>query len=699
MSRKNGTNPSQLKGQSTRRVSMADNKVSTNEIHASADKLPWKASAQDNNAIWNDLLLSKSYETSHWQLLSTHIMNRKEKWFSRNQDIMSDVSTGKKAMENRHTCVPSSLPEVKLPAPPAVSPNEQSRALKDLDVAVFKHSLYCFYCWDVVPVGSSRLACRSCSSIAHANCHENNITKNQSCNENETHEFYPLHVSKASVWQCPECKDEIDVTSKYFRSKHELNVSLFAQAKATMLVQRFCRMMVHRIRFKKLIIGVVSLQRIFRNIRSRMRDAMNNIQKLRPFRIRLHTIRGLIHESSSALIDDVNEMPIALPEVIFFGDIKSSTYDINFGYSSRNNSQSDVNRSVETIDEISDVSRKESSSQSIKLEKLNLSQSYASPSISPNLSPKKGSVSHHTDQLNPIRRVSQPTSPNRSQINKQQVNLMELFRQGCTYQPNYALPSKTVQLYPSGQMMLTIGIYSLKSHHATSGQDKSAQISFDTSESSYKYSLLHRIDIPLKKTLKSEKLTIPMLQACGIDTSELSVATLEKLLTEYSYSEFSPSRSYVLFPACSAQIIVKMFLSQVTDWPQATIVGKLSKNIKESLIWKRTASYQYSLSDCLWIDVPASDEYNKMVLHVRRPKVSKASSSTTKKSKKTNSNINVISRLADSTISSTSNQKSMAIKHEKGLYYANALVTWSVIPFNDDGENVAGMIEIRSMVS
>lgn len=680
-------------GDSTIRRRHVPRNISQSKIAVKSmeEKQSVKITGRDNNDIWNDLQLSKTNEASEWEILSNNILKRKKNWTDRNLERISE------ARDRKVDRAPLHLPEIRQPEPPGESLYEHSHALKDLDPALIKRSLYCFYCWNPVSVGSSRLSCRSCSSITHVNCQEQNESTDQSSADfsvnNDTRQ-----QTTTLTWQCPECKDEIEVTSKYFQSKQETKVTLYKQAKATALLQKFCRMMIHRIRFKRLIIGIVSMQRIFRNIRNRMREALNNIHKLRPFRIRLHNIRGLIHESSTVHIEDVNEMPIILPETIFFGDIKSSTYDINFGYSARSNSLLEGNKGIDVMD---DFSGPRKDSQMPRKDRLILSQA-ASPTngslhINPNLSPHKDH--DMSDKESSMRFIPVPFSPKASiklQYDSRQMNLMELLRQGCTYQPIYALPSKTVQVYNSGQMMLTIGIYTLRTHHTANNQnDKVSSSTIDTSDSVYKYSLLHRVDIPLKKIIKNEKLSIPVLQSCGIDTEELSYSSLDKLLTEYTYADFIPSRSYLMFPACTAQIIVKMYVAQVTNWPQAIIIGKFSKNIKESLIWKRTASYQSSLSDCQWIDVPANDEYNKMSLRVRRAKANKAYSSATTRSKAITND----SRLTEATISSASNRKTFAtIKHEKGQYYANALVTWSVLPFNDEGENIAGMVEVRCMV-
>lgn len=57
-----------------------------------------------------------------------------------------------------------------------------------------------------------------------------------------------------------------------------------------------------------------------------------------------------------------------------------------------------------------------------------------------------------------------------------------------------------------------------------------------------------------------------------------------------------------------------MIISQVTKWPNSVCIGKVQMKLNEYLIWKHIVSFSQGLHEANWVDLPTSDESNKMVI-------------------------------------------------------------------------------------
>lgn len=718
--------------------------------------------SKTDNSYWQDLLLPKSNALSRWNELTTFVHDRKDTWINRNTKIISEAmiksrshlpSIDAKTASNYKHLAQEIERKLSANATPVYLISEKD--LNPVNSIMKRYSLYCSLCMRMIPPGPYRLTCRGCDVVCHYECIKNGIDEYISaCTYSNYYnkimkDLITKHGSsldginlKDIVWYCNDCNDDIGSTNCYYLSKQIKTENFYKETKATLILQSFCRMALKRSRFKKLRRGMRGLQRCYRRMKDRLREVNNQLNSLRPIRIRLHDIRGLIHDNISGNDNSLaDELPIELPSSIDYGSIKCITYERSFcsmgnklhdtiDIDEHNKDQGAVDMMASNLgvhpngrDGLKDRSNcSETNRQRIHIEP-NIADSITAnkqkgftQNLPSEIAKVDGSI-HPSDlhkippppvPANRLTRVNSNHNIETSSVrDNQRFDLMTTLRNGNVYQPNYATPSRTLLTYPTGQMMLTIALYSSNANALLS---KANQTNIDMLESSYRFHLLQRIDIPLKKLTKNERLTIDILESHGINIDELPAGSLEKVLSEYTYADFQPARSYVLFPACNANVMIKMLISQVTTWPQAIVVGKCSMKIKDILLWRRTATFQNSLESCMWVDIPPTDEFNKMKINTRKQH-------NTKYNKHTNANArrgsvpsqrrasldrskgsieeelsSVNGSVSESTINGHKYVK------ERGQSYSNAFISWTIIPFTDEGENYAGIIETRTQV-
>ncbi len=80
-----------------------------------------------------------------------------------------------------------------------------------------------------------------------------------------------------------------------------------------------------------------------------------------------------------------------------------------------------------------------------------------------------------------------------------------------------------------------------------------------------------------------------------------SPAALDLIDKSFVVKRFVLSNPYVLLPACKSDILVRISLSEVTDWPKAVMLGHARmKNVSDFILWKQSASIFQTFENSHW---------------------------------------------------------------------------------------------------
>lgn len=364
-------------------------------------------------------------------------------------------------------------------------------------------SLYCYFCFELVSNShyvnidgqSNRLECRSCNVIAHLDC--NNTSQNKSSNSC----FRPVF---SSIWHCPECQSEVTVTNKYYNQKYEIQLTEYIRLQATLLLQRFIRMILKMRKYVKAKRGIIAFQRALRHLFARKRIELLNLKKLRPIRIRINSIKGIYFLKSvlndvvsgkfnkkaknanslltSSAMTNSNEslsgiseglmkfepFPIDWPQVSTnHGLIKSSVFETVFGSGSCVNSAPNVNFSSIVLDKSKDVKIRYSLKTNAAMVTNNCSTPKSPSFTTRNSSKSKVKGFFSSQAVQSIKSVENKDNVKirrnnksiESQSHSTLPTLVDILKSGHAFQPNYAQTSRSFQVMQANQIMLTVILY------------------------------------------------------------------------------------------------------------------------------------------------------------------------------------------------------------------------------------------------
>lgn len=412
--------------------------------------------------------------------------------------------------------------------------------------------------------------------------------------------------------------------------------------------------------------------------------------KLRPLRLRVHVVRSFLCQSP--LRDE--PFPLnSLPPCLVLGDLKASVYNSLFGY-------------------------------------IGTAKPGAAASSTP--THRTEPSSEHSEPGSPRKHVPSHAAPGALVPVSTWTSAADILRQGHVFQPSYALfnyRTGVLQSHLRGMLILTVTVHEYE------------ELAEDLASS--RMTQLHRIDVPLRRISRPEKVTPSLLAALGVNPSELKDEALEQLTKHYQLVDYAPVRPYLLFPGVPTNVVVKMILSQVTEFPHSLMLGKTVVDARENVLWKHVGVFLQGLQPAVWVDVPMIEDVNNNValfnqFH-RRNSVLHASveGSHVKNYARPLTPIKGILSRQESqhsvpgrglgrqdsqrSVKGISRQDSQhsqlsgfgrlqrtdsqhsALAHDTkkkttdpGHVNVSGFVAWSILPFTDDDENHAGFLEVRS---
>ena len=184
------------------------------------------------------------------------------------------------------------------------------------------------------------------------------------------------------------------------------------------------------------------------------------------------------------------------------------------------------------------------------------------------------------------------------------INLLKLEHQNA---PVYCDPASSAKK-PKGELFITVSIHQLQDDLV--GKQE------------------YRIDIPLvpdsphpsRIYMRAGRAGSPQLQKNGAHES-LSPEAINAISDGYRVRDFSVSnnRQYILIPWSTAEVVMRITVSEVTDWPKAIVKGQTEMSIFRNLLWKKASSFLQDFQNPVqWQNLPTSGDGS--VLSLLMPK-------------------------------------------------------------------------------
>ena len=255
---------------------------------------------------------------------------------------------------------------------------------------------------------------------------------------------------------------------------------------------------------------------------------------------------------------------------------------------------------------------------------------------------------------------------NASAENKEMISLLKLDHE---HAPSYTEPAN-LSKRPKGTLFLTISLHQILEHGFNGKQE-------------------YRIDIPLEQEDQPSKIYVrkgragsPQIQKFGAHQS-MDPDLFSQIEKEYKMTKYFPAnnRSYVLVPACTAEINIRMTISEVQDWPKAIVRGQSELNLFYYMIWKRCSSHLQDFSNEIrWENLPSSSDGS--VLSLQMPPQAAQS----------NKYLDRSSRLTMPSNRSQEAKKVGKSASENGYKIKGGFLTWTILPFSDSSDNHYGQL-------
>ena len=121
------------------------------------------------------------------------------------------------------------------------------------------------------------------------------------------------------------------------------------------------------------------------------------------------------------------------------------------------------------------------------------------------------------------------------------------------------------------------------------------------------------------------------------------------------------NRPYILIPFVTAETLLRITISEVTDWPKAKVCGQIEMPIFHNLLWRRASSHVHDFSNQVgWHDLPTHGDGSVLTLMLpKEPQVKQFGSSSRDNN---NNKGNASTRLPNLPSSGTSSPRKSPVK-------------------------------------
>jgi hypothetical protein len=177
-----------------------------------------------------------------------------------------------------------------------------------------------------------------------------------------------------------------------------------------------------------------------------------------------------------------------------------------------------------------------------------------------------------------------------------------------------------------------------------------------------------------------------MVHQHGAHARSVDGEAVVKMATQYRMVKyFVPNnRNYILTPACSAEITMRLTLSEIADWPKAIIKGQTELDLFGYMLWKRCTSYVQDFTMYVpWENMPVSGDGSVLNLQLPRDKPVQVGSSGR--------------NLSSSKLPSANDNPNSPTRVSRTLAKVNYVLrggftTWSILPFTDMSDQMYGQL-------
>jgi hypothetical protein len=219
--------------------------------------------------------------------------------------------------------------------------------------------------------------------------------------------------------------------------------------------------------------------------------------------------------------------------------------------------------------------------------------------------------------------------------------LFDILFQGGTHaleNPAYAKPYREMQILMKGTLFLTVTVYEHHSNDSTTALEATTsahnQIFSNTTSTQSVINLLeanfadpyysasiqtYRYDLLLKHNSATTKLKPGLLSKMGHNSSEFDSYALEKLCKIYNLDSYIAAKSLLLIPYSHANVTIKFTLSEVSDWPKATVIGQSTFHPQHFIVRKKVVSLHQDLLSSSKLtneDLPIPEDGGKISLQL-----------------------------------------------------------------------------------
>jgi hypothetical protein len=475
------------------------------------------------------------------------------------------------------------------------------------------------------------------------------------------------YTTKDIHWVCHFCRHDKQYFEQTSQTQYE-TMSLFEkQTYASVKIQSVLRMYMARCQFLKVLKGVIIAQEIFR-----MKIFARKIEREKAtrnycYRLRLHEIKMIVSNQNS---DEkfVMKFP-TIPTYHNIGELRADTYEKHLQDLKELDSNSSSNNNTNTVGGGAPSSPTgPSRTSSVGTGINNAASMFTSTSASGPTIPFP--LSHS----NSFTSGSSPKKPRKNPM-------FDFLTHGHVDNPQYAKPLRG-QSVPKGTLMLTISVHEYV-------PDRKAPIvalgsSADNHVNPSDLYQLYRYDLILKEVSKSNDISYSSLEKRGFANIDREI--VDKLAQQYHMITYSTQRPYVLIPFSTANIEIRMTISEVREFPKANVIGFNRFYLSHYLTRIRIVSVNQTLSHPLPADIPLSDDSSKLAINI--PKVSY--------DKKVR---NKIPSYAKSSGKAPPTNSLVHKEPTEQRDYAQGILTWSLLPLGFSEFNECGFLTVLQDVS
>jgi len=371
-------------------------------------------------------------------------------------------------------------------------------------------------------------------------------------------------TSRDVRWTCDFCAGEIKLTNIYNQNKHIAKFNEVLILSSSLKIQSFFRMAYHRNRYCKLLNGVTALQELFRVRKLKIQNEIRKSNVKRPFRIRIHDIHLLIPKqfrlASSSTSSNLNASPTS--------NLANKPATVTNNNTNNNSSNSGTNFQV---------------------------------------TPPKSSLRFIGEMTSIVYEnvFGVDQKPNKELcIRDKDRDIIDLLSQGHVENPPYCRPHRQFQPAIRGSLFLTVTVHEVPSY----GSGKEGVGALPTqnqlrSKPDRSYDQLFRMDFPLKMMSPPTSVKPQQLAKLGFDcnpdpSAANNTSDVNRIAKQFQLATFNISKSpYILVPFVGSNIELRMTISEITDYPNAVLMGQLCFPVHYYLFYERIVSLRQPLQD------------------------------------------------------------------------------------------------------